>query len=139
MRTFVATAALLVAIVLIYSAEAQTVNIRASDCAQLVRHVAASDVVFKPGIDLQGRPVVPADLGGGFQFESPREFAVPITVDLQNRLGIPVDPNSFQTQNFSVGIVTWKDGKGYFNGQPLQSEQSAKLAALCQKQMSSGG
>ena len=139
MRTFVTTAALLVAIALIFSAEAQTVSIRADDCAQLVRHVAASDVVFVPGVDLQGRTVVPADLSGGVQFDSAREFSIPITLDLQKRLDIPVDPNLFQTQNFSVGIVTWKDGKGHFNGQPLQSEQSAKLAALCQKQMSSGG
>ncbi len=139
MRTFVTTAAFLVAIVLIYSANAQTVTIRAADCAQLARHVAASDVAFEHGVDLQGRSVVPADLGGSVRLVSPREFSVPITVDLQKSLGIPVDPNLFQSQNFTVGVVDWKDGKGYFNGQPLQSEQSAALAALCQKQMASGG
>ncbi len=139
MRTFVTTAAFLVAIVLIYSADAQTVTIREADCARLARHVAASDVTFVPGVDLQGRSVVPADLDGGVRIESPRKFSIPITVDLQKSLGIPLDPNQFQTQNFTVGVVTWEDGKGYFNGQPLQSEQSAALAALCQKQRGSGG
>ncbi len=139
MRTFVTTAAFLVAIVLIYTVDAQTVTIRAADCAQFVRHVAASDVVYKPGVDVNARAVAPADLGGGVRIEPPEEFSIPITIDLQKRLGIPVDPNLFQTQNFTIGTVTWKDGQGHFNGQPLQSEESATLAALCQKQKGSGG
>ena len=135
MRTFVSTAALVTAIVLIYSAKAQTVTVRAADCTQFVRHIADSNVAYRPDVDVEGRAVVPADLGGSVRIEPPKEFSIPITVDLQKALGIPLDPNRFQTQNFTVGTVTWKDGKGYFNGQPLQNEQSAKLAALCQKQM----
>ena len=138
MRTFVATASLLVAIALIYSAKAQTVTIKAADCTQFIQHVAAADVAYESGVDVKGRPVVPADLGGGVQIEPPEEFTIPITVDLQKRLGIPVDPNQFQTQNFTVGNVTWKDGRGYFNGQPLQNEEAEKLAALCQQQTAPG-
>lgn len=138
MRTFVSTATLIVAIILIYSAKAQTVTIRASDCSNFVRHVPSSDVAYKPGVDAQGRAVAPADLGGGVQIKAPTEFSIPITIDLQKRLGIPVDPNSFQTQNFAVGTVTWKDGRGYFNGQPLQSAESERLAALCQERLKVG-
>ena len=135
MRTLFSTAALLIAIVLIYSADAQTVTVKAEDCAQLVQHMPTTDVAYKPGVDVLGRKVAPADLGGGIKIEMPKEFTIPITVDLQKKLGIPVDPNQFQTQNFSVGTVTWKDGQGYFNGQRLQSEESARLAELCQKQL----
>jgi hypothetical protein len=135
MRTFLSTTALLVAIILIYSADAQTVTIKAVDCAQLVQHVPATDVAYKPGVDVHGREVAPADLGGGVTIDVPKEFSIPITVDLQKRLGIPVDPNQFQTQNFTVGTVTWRDGQGFFNGQPLQSAESARLAALCQAQL----
>ena len=117
-------------------AAAQTVSIKPADCAHLVRHVAASDVNFEAGVDLQGRFVVPADVGGGVRLEPPTEFTIPITVDLQKRLGIPADPNQFQTQNFSVGTVAWSNGRGYFNGQPLQSDEAEKLAALCQKHVS---
>ena len=134
MRTFLSTAALLVAIILIYSADAQTVTIKAEDCAQFVQHVPVSDVAYKPGVDVHGRAVAPADLGGSVAIDLPKEFSIPITVDLQKRLGIPVDPNQFQTQNFTVGTVVWRDGQGFFNGQPLQSEESARLAALCQEQ-----
>ena len=138
MRTFVTTAVLLIAIVLIYSADAQTVRIRTSECANLVQHVPSDDVAYKPGVDADGQPVVPADLGGGIQIKPPEELSIPITLDLQKRLGIPVDPKQYQTQNFTVGTVTWKDGRGYFNGQPLQNEEQAKLAELCQKQMKGG-
>ncbi|MBT5193552.1 MAG: hypothetical protein HOM07_14475 [Rhodospirillaceae bacterium] len=139
MRTFVSTAALIFAIILIYSAKARTVTITESDCSNLVRHVPSDDVAYKPGVDAKGRPVVPADLGGGVQIKAPTEFSIPITMDLQKRLGIPVDPNSFQTQNFAVGTVTWKDGRGYFNGQPLQSAEAERLAALCQERLKTGG
>ena len=138
MRTFLSTTALLIAIILIYSARAQTVTITAEDCAQFVQHIPTSDVAYRPGVDVMGRKVVPADLDGGVTLDLPKEFSIPITVDLQKRLGIPVDPNQYQTQNFTVGTVTWKDGQGFFNGQPLQSAESARLAALCQKRIESG-
>ena len=36
----------------------------------------------------------------------------------------------------AVGHVTVQsDGRAYFNGQPLQSEEQAELAARCQKVM----
>jgi len=135
MRTFVSTAALLIAIALIYSVDAQTVTIKTADCASFVRHLPSTDVAYKPGVDVHGRSVVPADLDGGVQIKPPEELVIPITLDLQQRLGIPVDPSQYQTQNFTVGTVTWKDGRGFFNGQPLQSEESARLAELCQKQL----
>ncbi|MEQ9641800.1 MAG: hypothetical protein RIM84_17380 [Alphaproteobacteria bacterium] len=34
----------------------------APGCAWLVRHAPAADVAYKPGVDVHGRPVVPADL-----------------------------------------------------------------------------
>lgn len=135
MRTFISTAVFLLAIVLVYSAKAQTVTIKSSDCSNFVHHYPSSDVAYKPGVDAQGRSVAPADLGGGAQIKIPTEFSIPITVDLQKRLGVPTDPNNYQTQNFTIGTVTWKDGRGYFNGQPLQSEESERLAALCQKRL----
>ena len=138
MRTFLSTAVLLTAIILIYAAEAQTVTIRTEDCARFVRHVPAADVAYRPGVDVRGRKVVPADVDGGVKLALPEEFIIPINVDLQKRLGIPADPTQFQTKHFTVGTVTWKEGQGYFNGQPLQSEEAARLAALCQERLGTG-
>jgi hypothetical protein len=37
-------------------------------------------------------------------------------MDLQKALGLPVVPTKFQTQDFTVGTVKFKNGRSYFNG-----------------------
>jgi len=138
MRTFVTTTAFVLVITIIYAAaasRAQTVVVTARDCTALAQYVPDRSVDYKPGVDADGKPVVPADLGGGTRIELPKEFQIPITVDLQKRLGIPVDPNQYQTDQFKIGTVTYKDGRAWFNGQPLQDEETARLSELCQKQL----
>ena len=46
--------------------EKATVAITRADCARLVAHRPAPDVAYQPGVDVYGREVVPADLGGGW-------------------------------------------------------------------------
>ena len=136
MRSAIGTVGFLLLIGLIYqAAEAQLVTITGQDCASLVRHVASDDTAYKPGVDVDGKPVVPADLGSAQAVELPKEFSIPVTVDLQRRLGVPPDPNQYQTQNFTVGTVTWKDGAAWFNGRPLQDEESRRLSEACQKRL----
>jgi len=138
MRTLITTTAFVVVITIIYAAaatRAQTVVVAAHDCTALAQYVPDPSVDYKPGVDVEGRKVAPADLGGGTPVELPKEFQIPITVDLQKRLGIPADPNQYQTDKFQVGTVTYKDGRAYFNGQPLQNDETARLSELCQKQL----
>lgn len=138
MRTFVTTIGFVLVITIIYAAavtRAQTVVVTVTDCAGLARHVPASDVSYQPGLGVDGKDVVPADVGGGLRIEIPKEFDIPITVDLQKKLGIPANPSLFQTDHFRVGTVTYRDGRAYFNGQPLQDEEAARLSELCQQQL----
>lgn len=138
MRTLITTAAFVAVITIIYAAaatRAQTVVVTERTCAALAQYVPDPSVDFKPGVDVDGAPVVPADVGGGVKINLPKEFHIPITVDLQKRLGIPVDPNQYQTDQFRIGTVTYKDGRAYFNGQPLQDDAAAQLSALCQQRM----
>lgn len=138
MRTFVTTTAFVAVITIIYAAaatRAQTVVVSGSACAALAQYVPDPSIDYKSGVDVDGQPVEPADLGGGVRIDLPKEFQIPITVDLQKRLGIPVDPSQYQTDQFRIGTVTYKDGRAYFNGQPLQDEAAAELSALCQQQM----
>jgi hypothetical protein len=114
---------------------AETVTITRETCAQLVQHVPDADVAYKPGgVDSTGAPVAPADLPGSPQITVPQEFSIPITVDLGQRLGFPADPNSFQSKA-EIGVITYKDGQVFFNGQPLQDPDAAALSAACQKVM----
>ncbi|MFT5438982.1 MAG: hypothetical protein ACI9MJ_000843 [Alphaproteobacteria bacterium] len=137
MKTFFTTAAFLLAIGIIYGAGAQnrTVRVSEADCARFVAHVSSADVAYKPGVDADGNRVVPADLGGGINIAAPKNFEIPITQDLQKLLGIPVNPNQFQTQNFTIGVIKWENGRATFNGTPLQNEEAAKLSAICQKRV----
>lgn len=135
MRSFVTTAIFCFAIFIIYSAGAQTVTVSAADCARLIGHAPRADVTYKSGVDVYGRKVAPADLNGGLQIRPPAEFSIRITMDLQKSLGLPVDPSKFQTQNFTVGTFKFRNGRVYFNDQPLQSDEAAKLSELCQKRM----
>ena len=138
MRAVVTTVAFVLVISIIYAAaatRAETVVVTAADCAALAQHVPDADVSYKPGTDADGKPVAPADLGGGIRIETPATFEIPITVDLRQKLGIPPDPTQFQTDQFTVGTVTYRDGQAFFNGQPLQDEESARLSELCQRQL----
>jgi len=113
------------------------VTISRADCDRLVAHQPAPDVAYQPGVDVNGRPVAPADLDGGIQIAVPETIRIPVEVDLFDRFGIPVNPDLFAA-DAQVGEVTYQDGRAYFNGQPLQDEAAAELSARCQKVMRDG-
>ena len=71
------------------AAAEQVVTVTAGDCRRVVAHVAAADVEYRPGVDVRGRKVAPADLGGGPPIKLPDEIAFDIKVDLRNFLGGP--------------------------------------------------
>ncbi len=120
------------------------VAISQKDCRRLVHHVATDDVTYQPGVDVRGKAVAPADLNandpdGVPELIMPRTVLIPIEVDLFDRFGIPQDGTSFEADaligEVTVDIVT---GEAYFNGQPLQNEAEAELAARCREMMRSG-
>ncbi|MEE8188846.1 MAG: hypothetical protein V3T80_06520 [Kiloniellales bacterium] len=109
-------------------------SITKADCARLVKHVPAPDATYQPGVDVYGNPVAPADLGGAPRIELPETITLDIEVDIFERFGIPIDPDQYQT-HADVGEVVYENGRFYYNGQPLQDEAEAELAARCQKIM----
>ena len=113
---------------------AATVIITKPDCAALVRHVGEPGVAYEPGVDVNGRPVVPADLGDTPEIELGEEIVIAITVDIDKRFNIPPTPDLFRPEAYIGTVIVKKDGRAYFNGQPLTSEESHALAAACQKQ-----
>ncbi len=117
----------------------ETITVTATTCAALANYVPAPDVAYRPGVDAEGNAVVPADLGGAPPIRVPDFFSVAITVEVAHRLGIPVFPDPANPQNdlykpeAAIGVVTYTDGRFEFNGQPLQDDAEAELAALCQR------
>lgn len=126
------------------AAQEPYLTISQEDCRRLVYHVPTDDVTYQPGVDVRGKAVAPADLNandpnGVPELIMPRTVLIPIEVDLFDRFGIPSDGTSFEADAFigevTVDIVT---GEAYFNGQPLQNEAKAELAARCRQLRRSG-
>jgi len=66
------------------SGKAQTVVVTKADCQRLVRHVPSPDVEYRPGQDAHGRPVVPADLNGGYgDIKPPEVITFQVKVNLR--------------------------------------------------------
>lgn len=112
-------------------AETATVVITKADCARLVKHVPAADAAYQDGVDVYGRPVVPADLSGGAEIAVPEEILIAIEVDLFDRFDLPPNGVTYDADAI-IGVVRYADDRFTFNGQPLQSEEEAALAERCQ-------
>ena len=106
------------------------VKISRQDCQYLVQHQPAPDVAYQPGVDVHGRAVAPADLGGGSQIQLPETIYIPIEVNLGRRFGIPANSRLWQS-TAEVGVVSVTGDQVSYNGQPLTSDDNAALAAMC--------
>ncbi len=115
-------------------AQTRTVTITKADCSRLAYHVPSNDTAYRPGIDVHGKPVVPADLGGTPEIKLPEEITSAITVDIQERFSIPANSTLFEPEAYIGNVVVHKDGATFFNGKPLTSEEQRALAHLCQRQ-----
>jgi hypothetical protein len=112
------------------------VLISKKDCDRVVKHVPDADVAFKPGIDVRGKPVAPADLGGGSALTLPDMIEFNLTVDVLNELGVssdsPLAPEAPEG-DVTLGTITYDllSGAVTFNGQPLGDPELAAIAAGC--------
>jgi hypothetical protein len=128
-------------------AAADTVIVSDRDCEAYKGYEPDPSVDYKPGTDVHGRAVAPADLGGGLQV-SP-DVNIPITVDIrpwtqiarqpQNAPGrtgpYPGAPGGVNVNDYNgqaeIGMVTVRDGKVYFNGQPLSTAYDNAVMQAC--------
>ncbi|MFD2207298.1 hypothetical protein [Kiloniella antarctica] len=108
------------------------VKISREDCTRLIKHHPADDVTYVPGVTKRGKKVVPADLNAQ-PITLPDVIRIPITVDLFERYNIPANKANFGAEA-EIGVVeVYKNGRSFFNGQPLQSEEQRELAIKCQE------
>lgn len=115
------------------AAEQRILRITKADCAWLVKHEPAPDTAYQPGVDVHGRPVVPADLDAQ-PLRLPERTEIEITVDLQDRFGIPANSALFEGE-VAVGRVVVEGDQITFNGQPLYDSEIRVLAEGCRRSM----
>ncbi|MGE5503210.1 MAG: hypothetical protein ACM31L_02195 [Actinomycetota bacterium] len=98
-------------------AEDVAVQVTKQDCARLVHYTPSADVAYKPGVDVHGKPVAPADLPGS-----------------GNSLNLLPDVLEF---NIPINPVTWAKSKS-LNKQKattqssIASNETSKQAAKTQ-------
>ena len=123
-----------IALVLVAVAWAAPVSaeiaISRKDCQRLVNHEPAPDVTYQPGVDVHGRPVVPADLGGGQQIQLPDVIYIPIEVLIQDKYGIPANSVLYDATAL-VGVASVRGNRVYFEDQPLTDPEIVALEAAC--------
>ncbi len=74
-----------------------TIQITKQDCQRLVRHQAREDVEFKPGRDVRGRSVAPADLDGGNRIKIPDVISFDLQLDMSKYLANAEDQADAET------------------------------------------
>lgn len=108
-----------------------------ADCRALVEHRPAPDVAYKPGVDVEGRYVAPADLPG-----SNDVYRLPDSIQFEIRM----NPLAYAGQGNLAGTkyantqvplgevsVDLKTGEASFQGRPLTSAQDRTLREACRK------
>ena len=108
-----------------------TLKVSKRDCNRLVKHQPSADVAYKAGVDVRGKKVKSADADGTVKLDLPEEITIPITFDIAEKYGVGT-AGKFAGES-TVGKVTVKGGRTYWNGKPLDSEDQAAIAAACQK------
>jgi hypothetical protein len=128
-------------------ATAAQITITPAACDQLVNYIEPPGVEYQPGIDANGDPVAPADLGNRPRIKPPTHIVVPITQYLAGRLtntqaGATTQTGTAQTNTtassvlqpqINIGTVEVTNGQVTFNGQPIGDDVDGDLGVLCRK------
>ena len=110
------------------------ITVSRSACKALVSHVPDEDVAYKPGVDVRGNAVTPADLNGGSNIlgSLPKEIEFPVTLDFFEYSGIDAPDGMSGEQN--IGKITYRNGRVYFNDQPIGDDAvNDDLIAACRE------
>lgn len=135
-------------------AQSQALTISASDCQRIVSHKPNADVEYKPGVDVHGKPVAPADVGGGYGMTLPESIDIQIGIDLADRLALRDNRNASRSGGKSqeplrkvmpfagyapLGTLSVRGNDLYWNDQRLQPQDEALLASACRQGFSAKG
>jgi hypothetical protein len=115
--------------------QAQPVTISRQDCANILRHSPSADVNYKPGVDVSGRAVAPADLPAqGSSIAIPEQITINLLFNpFAGRVAPGTGATSLAPSQGSAGTVTvdTRSGRVTYNGQPVGDSQQNAVAEAC--------
>lgn len=111
---------------------AETIRISRTDCQRLVEHKARDDVAYRPGVDVRGRKVVPA--------EGPDAPDMSDLVPDMLEFSVALNPLKggaarFGETSLTVGVVRFdmKTRRATLGGVPLTRGDTATLLEECRR------
>jgi len=115
----------------------QQLYVTRQDCRQLVAHHPDANVEYKPGVDVHGKYVAPADLPGQTDFKLPDKIEFDLRI---NPLAYApqqgnVPPGALQNTGTNIGHVEVDllSGQAKLNGNALDGEQTRIVTEACRK------
>lgn len=106
----------------------EVVVVGSDTCRRLTTHIPAADVEYKPGVDLKGRPVAPADL--------PPETPPPAEeVRVALKRNVVIGTGGLGASEIVVGevAVDLASGKAMLNGKPVDQAFQSDIIAACRR------
>jgi hypothetical protein len=111
-------AVLTLAIFIAGTLQAKAQDTTSALCKILSNHTSAKGVAYESGVDVHGKPVVPADYNNGGPSMVPDVVKIPLTVDLARRLNGPL-PAGTQLETVMGNLEIRKDGTVTYNGKDM--------------------
>lgn len=113
-------------------AEDVTLEVTKDNCQRIVKYVADQDVTYKPGLDVHGRAVAPADLEQN-QIVIPNRIFIDLSLPFKDLLK-NYNPRLKNAEVY-VGLVEYdiNSGRLLFNGQELSDPALNAIARECEK------
>jgi hypothetical protein len=107
-------------------------EISKTDCERIVKYAADQDVTYKPGVDVHGNAVAPADLPGS-QIQIPENIYIDLSLPFKDLLN-SYNPK-LKNAEIYVGTVEYdlKSGRMLYNGQELSDPAQNAIAMECRK------
>ncbi|HEY3919062.1 MAG TPA: hypothetical protein VGL83_14800 [Stellaceae bacterium] len=103
--------------------------ISSQTCAELAAaKPAVPGADYQPGVDANGHAVTSADLPSS-SAPSPTVDNFPIEIDKRFKGSFKLPPGT--SGKAILGYVTVRGNQAYFNGQPLNADQSTAIAEAC--------
>lgn len=102
-----------------------------ADCRLLARHVPAADVAYRPGVDVRGKPVVPADASPYGRIPTPQQVAIDLSLPLRDLGREPSRRLAGAEVQLGRASLDLASNQLVFNGEPLTEPLLAQLVAAC--------
>jgi len=116
------------------AADAAKLSISRADCRALVKHVPDPSVAYQPGVDVRGKKVKPADLGGGSSWQVPESITIDIMIDIADKFGIGTGGRFKGEASIAAVTVNTKTGEVLLDGKPVgDAATEAAVAKACRE------